>query len=136
MKKLLIETNPHNILGKSIFTGCLALWACLMLSNCTGSPSAPNEPIKASIDTVDYNLAYVADSLEDVQKSCHYNNLGKDSLKIDGKKYTVSDRSRYRLTSEPDLFGDTEMGGPIILIEEQFFLDTKTNKILVLNICK
>lgn len=136
MKKLLIETNLHNILGKTIFAGCLALWACVMLSNCTSSPSAPSEPEKAPNNTLVYNLSYVSDSLEDVQKSCHYNNLGKDSLKIDGKKYTVSNRSRYRLTTEPDLFGDTEGEGPIVLIDEKFFLDTKTNKILVLNICK
>ncbi len=113
----------------------IALWPLLFIG-CGANPTAPAPKGTQRIDVI---TRYVSDSLE-VFKSCYYPwaaDTTRDSLIIDGKRYTVSERSRYRLEAEPETFGDVEAEGPVILMQEKFFLDTKSadDSILVLNRC-
>lgn len=78
---------------------------------------------------------FIAD--DSVSTTCYYHTaiVGKDSLDILGKRYTISTRSRYRLVEEPYLFGDTMAEGAVILNEVHFFLDTKNDSAYAINIC-
>lgn len=74
---------------------------------------------------------------DSVSASCWYHTatIGKDSLDILGRRYTVSTRSRYRSIEEPVWFGDTIAEGAVILNEVRFFLDTKNDSAYAINIC-
>lgn len=133
-RKWLLSFTLPNPVGKHVTIAprfvtmaiiAMLLWAC-------------NSPTNAPGQTSDYvSTVYVQDSLTEF-KSCWHswaNDPSRDSLRIEGRKYTVSNRSRYRSAEEPVTFGDVGAEGAVILIDERFYLDTKGDTLVVLNKC-
>lgn len=126
-----IKTHPNYILGKLAMALTLVSVILTFFVGCSDTTTSPNT-------TAQVETKYIRDSLTSFP-SCYYptvQDTTRDSLVIDGKHYTVSTRSRYRATSEPLDFGDTQGEGPVTLINTKFFNDTKTGLVIALNQCQ
>ncbi len=138
-----IKANPETIIGKLVYLALLIILPLIMLCACEGTPAANSAVADASEptneDRAKVNTKYIQDTLT-VFKSCWYPSSAdstKDSLVVEGKRYTVSSRSRYRLVPEPETFGDVEAEGPVTLDDVSFYSDSKdgTEMIYALNRC-
>jgi hypothetical protein len=124
---------------KTLITACL-LFASFLICACGENPvsAQTDKKVKAPLDTLAMiSTRYISE--DSVSRSCWYawtTDNTRDSLALNGKKYTVSKGSRYRAMPEPEWLGDTVLEGAVKYIDPiRLYKDTKTDSIYILNPC-
>lgn len=151
-----INTGYGYVVAKAGMILTLLSLVVLTCTGCTANPTAPDAPIStvpvvkdrpsvyatpawdtlpSDTQTAITSMRYVAESLETFANCWYPVSDVKDSLAFNGKRYSLSTRSRFRSVKESEVFGDTHAEGAVTLIKEGFFYDTKTDSLYVLNRC-
>jgi hypothetical protein len=94
-------------------------------------------PSQGGTDTDKVSTVYVDASYEG-RKSCWFPiqaSPQRDSLYVEGRKYVVSDRSRYRVANLDEATIDGLMERDIVLNDWGYYRDTKGDSVIVLNRC-
>lgn len=105
--------------------GMLVIW---LLAACETPTNATNEQDKISTQ-------YVQDGYS-LNKACWWATANGDSLKVEGRKYTISERSRYRVARLDTETIDRLLAGDVWVNDWAFYRDTKRNDtVYVFNRC-
>ena len=110
-----------------------ALIAALLFIACESPIESPTLGEKERLTST----RYVRDSVS--SKTCWMpwvSNPDRDSLFINGKGYTISSRSRYRLETLPSAYLDVLAEGPVFNGDWAIYRDTKSDSIYIFTDCE
>lgn len=108
--------------------GTLIIW---LLAAC--GPISTTAPSNSQGDKI--STQYVADGYSN-KKSCWWPTATGDSLKVEGSRYTISNRSRYRLATLERAVIDSLLKGDVWVNDWTYYRDTKRDDtVYVFNRC-